>query len=869
TFVDLIHAPELMESVARKMTFSKNPQQLLATLMIAPARESDKVDMSFSAIDPKVALQAVNLYAQEAVTYTQLIQQREAADVSRTLTQQLAKMDADIEVLNQQLAAQAPAPNKPSERKSRLAEKLEGAREELMNLLARYTEAHPLVIQKQAQVNALQNQIKQVEAESQKNATPPGARGLADASSDQEVARGHLQALMNSRMMLAQRLREAQTYVRNPPGYCRIFALAEPETVSVSKSRMKVVMLAAFSGLMAGAGILLLLLALELLDPRLKTKSDVQRITELPVLSTLGNISKMSPASRSQWAFRTWISLQGRLRSSKNKGFVCGITSSKKKEGRSTWVNLLSQAASECGYKVLTIAATREGVAEPNGNGTDSARQLPELNTEFLDNAESLALSTSALSSPGEVTAQLTQENSPPVVRIPLPGWVWNLERRKQWQAALRQWRSIDNIVIFVELPPASEPEAVLLAENLPNLIWLTNSTESKAGDTREQIQMLRDAHCNLVGAVMNKDESNGLKKHFARWVGCCAIGILFMFGASANAQTNQTVPAAGLPISAETAPAATNLTFSAFSRTQRSAWQQRLTLGAGDMLNFNLYGQPELARNEVIIGPDGRVSYLQAQDILATGLTVDELRQKFDEELGKFYRAPRVIITPFAYHSKKYFVLGKVNTKGVFTLDRPVSVVEAVARAHGFETGILENQNSIDLVDLQRSFLMRNGKRVPVDLEKLFQAGDLSQNTALEPGDYLYFGSGAIKEIYVLGEVGVPGPIAYNANLTVISAIASRGGFNNRAYKSRVLVIRGSLTRPEKFVVDTWATLDARATDFKLQPKDIVFVAARPFIKAEELLDLAATAFIQSAVTAWAGQNVGPIFTRPVIPSL
>lgn len=163
----------------------------------------------------------------------------------------------------------------------------------------------------------------------------------------------------------------------------------------------------------------------------------------------------------------------------------------------------------------------------------------------------------------------------------------------------------------------------------------------------------------------------------------------------------------------------------------------------------------------------------------------------------------------------------------------------------------------------------MRNGKRVPVDLEKLFQAGDLSQNTALEPGDYLYFGSGAIKEIYVLGEVGVPGPIAYNANLTVISAIASRGGFNNRAYKSRVLVIRGSLTRPEKFVVDTWATLDARATDFKLQPKDIVFVAARPFIKAEELLDLAATAFIQSAVTAWAGQNVGPIFTRPVIPSL
>src|SRR5205807_3077259 len=126
-----------------------------------------------------------------------------------------------------------------------------------------------------------------------------------------------------------------------------------------------------------------------------------------------------------------------------------------------------------------------------------------------------------------------------------------------------------------------------------------------------------------------------------------------------------------------------TNVSFSIVRPSQRAAWQQHLTLGPGDVLTFNLYGQPELTRTEVAIGPDGRVSYLEAQDVLATGLSVDELRQKLDAEISKYRRAPRTIITPVAFKSKKYFMLGKVTTKGVFTLDRPLTVLEALARAH------------------------------------------------------------------------------------------------------------------------------------------------------------------------------------------
>jgi polysaccharide biosynthesis/export protein len=81
--------------------------------------------------------------------------------------------------------------------------------------------------------------------------------------------------------------------------------------------------------------------------------------------------------------------------------------------------------------------------------------------------------------------------------------------------------------------------------------------------------------------------------------------------------------------------------------------------------------------------------------------------------------------------------------------------------------------------------------------------------------------------------------------------------------------VIRGSLDRPETFIVDTAAIVAAKAPDFKLQPRDIVYVNARPWVKIEELLDLAGQAFIEAAVTSWTGGNVGPVINRPITPDL
>jgi protein involved in polysaccharide export with SLBB domain len=351
------------------------------------------------------------------------------------------------------------------------------------------------------------------------------------------------------------------------------------------------------------------------------------------------------------------------------------------------------------------------------------------------------------------------------------------------------------------------------------------------------------------------------MKNHSLRWLLFFSITLIHSWHSllAADTTTPPVVPPAGGNI-------ATNISLSLTAPAKRAPWQQHLTLGPGDALNLAMFvnDAADQVRENVIIGPDGRISYLQAQGIMAAGLTIDELRAKMDAELGKYYRSPKTIVTPAAIRSKKYIVLGAVVNKGVFTFDRPLTVIEAIARAGGLETGVFE-QATVETADLSHSFLVRQGQRVPIDFEKLFQQGDLSQNVSLEPNDYLYFASTGANEVYVLGEVQLPGIMPYTANSSVISAISTRGGFTAKAFKGRVMVIRGSLTHPETFVINTSEIIDAKSKDFRLQPKDIVYVAPRPWHRAEELLDGATRSFIEGVVVAYTGAHVGP-FIDPII---
>lgn len=293
------------------------------------------------------------------------------------------------------------------------------------------------------------------------------------------------------------------------------------------------------------------------------------------------------------------------------------------------------------------------------------------------------------------------------------------------------------------------------------------------------------------------------------------------------------------------------------------TSWRTRYELGPGDVINFSLFGRPELDRPGFRIAPDGTISYLQAQNIKIAGMTIDEARLAIEKGLESNFRSPRVIITPQEIGSKRFTILGKVINKGIVTLERPITLVEAIANAGGIETGLFE-RNTIELADLDRSFVSRKGQQLPIDFRRLLNEGDMKQNIEIEPNDFIFIASTITNDYYVLGAVTNPGVQGLTADASVVSAISRRGGLNNRAWPDRVLVVRGSFTKPETYVVNLKNILAAKEKDFKLQPKDIVFVSERPWAAAEDVLKLALSAFATSAASTWANLNVDPVISSP-----
>ena len=515
TLPSLLHSPDLLQRVSAKADPPVAVDILGNRLRVMPEHDSEIIVVTITGEDPSATLALVNLYAGEAVRFTQEMQAKAANEIVQFATEQIGHIDVEIDSANCQAVnlGSGSASTGIAPLISTVIDRIQAARLDLAVLLAKYTEAHPAVTAKRAELVALQKELP-----SQYPAVSSTNSDLAPGTG-RDVVVSKLQTLESARLTLLGRKQAALALAAKPPGYCQLLAAGSPKDLVKHGRKAKVVMLSAFLGLLGCAGAAALVLLIEIADDRLKTPGDVKRVARLPLLAAAGDFSRMTGAQKENWAFRVWTSLQGRLSPSPNHGLVCGITSARAGEGRSTWISLLAHIANQQGFRVLTIATK----PSPETNGANGSRiedkSAGERAGSPAPNASSTALTPNILASPGEVTQKLMSPDPEPIVHIPLPGWVWNLERRQQWREALRHWGQIANVVILVELPPASQPEAVLLAENLPNIVWLTASGEATATETSEQLQTLRHARCQLAGAVLNRAPHTVFQTRFRRWL--------------------------------------------------------------------------------------------------------------------------------------------------------------------------------------------------------------------------------------------------------------------------------------------------------------------------------------------------------------
>lgn len=154
--------------------------------------------------------------------------------------------------------------------------------------------------------------------------------------------------------------------------------------------------------------------------------------------------------------------------------------------------------------------------------------------------------------------------------------------------------------------------------------------------------------------------------------------------------------------------------------------------LGPGDEIEINVYRNPDLA-NKYLIPPDGLISFPLLGELRAAGIGITELRKTITAGLSNFLVEPYVSIGVVNIRSQKVYVLGEVEKPGVFQINSPIDMIEAVSMAGGLTTNAKASSLLLIRGDLENPYLKT------VNLKKTLKEGDLSENMTLTGGDIIY----------------------------------------------------------------------------------------------------------------------------------
>lgn len=297
--------------------------------------------------------------------------------------------------------------------------------------------------------------------------------------------------------------------------------------------------------------------------------------------------------------------------------------------------------------------------------------------------------------------------------------------------------------------------------------------------------------------------------------------------------------------------------------------------LGPGDKIEIEVMGDSN-TRATVTVGPDGKIYYYILPGIDVWGMTLSDARAKLGDELKRFLREkPAVAISLRSVASQRVWVLGRINTPGVYTLGGPTTLLDAIAQGGGLSaagsgtalpgaTMQVAAAGGGESADLSRAFVIRQGKMLPVDFQKLLREGDLSQNIYLQPDDFIFLPAARTSEVHVLGAVARPQSQKMTGALTVAQAVAMSGGTVGDAFVSNVAILRGSLSEPQIAVIDLGGIVHGKVPDVRLEPGDIVYVPYTQYRTltryANLILDTFARTVGVNAGAHAAGGTVSPV---------
>ncbi len=285
-------------------------------------------------------------------------------------------------------------------------------------------------------------------------------------------------------------------------------------------------------------------------------------------------------------------------------------------------------------------------------------------------------------------------------------------------------------------------------------------------------------------------------------------------------------------------------------------------TVGPKDEISVKVWGEDMEITTEV--SSDGTIQFFFLREIKVAGLNTTEIKSKTENLLqSKGYLSnPVVIVNIEEYKSKEVQIHGAINNPGIYYLETNyTTLLNLISKAGGTSEnrgrlayvwrGGAKKVNIREKGSKQKSSKnsgaagkgsdtnspekipapLQGMKKIEVNIQRLLDEGDVSENVVVFPGDFVLINSLGTENpsenyVWVEGEVKDPQQIPYQSGLTVLQAVIKAGGVTDLASPNRTQITReGADGERVTFKVRLKDIQKGNRPDVALQAGDRVYV--------------------------------------------
>lgn len=163
-----------------------------------------------------------------------------------------------------------------------------------------------------------------------------------------------------------------------------------------------------------------------------------------------------------------------------------------------------------------------------------------------------------------------------------------------------------------------------------------------------------------------------------------------------------------------------------------------------GDTIEIFVWQHTDLTR-DIIVRPDGKLSFPLIGEIEAQGRTLTEIDDEVTRKLTEYIISPQVSVTVKNFAGEKVIVLGEVGKPGVYKFFGRTSFMDIIAEAGGLTKDAQWGNALVIRGELKKD--ADKSEVILLDINEII-SGNLRNNIVIYPRDIIYVSTKPIADV-------------------------------------------------------------------------------------------------------------------------